>query len=379
MAETLIYLDHAATTPLDPAVLEAMLPWMSADYGNPGSLHRVGRRARQAVNEAREQIAALIGAEAREIHLTSGGTESDNLALLGVLDGQTGSLCTAPTEHHAVWHTARRCASKGVSLHEMAVDQAGRVQLDAFREDCPADTRMVSLMHGNNETGVLQPVEAVAQFCVERGIPFHSDAVQSAAHLPIDVGTWPVSLLSLSAHKLGGPKGIGALFVRRGINLTPLITGGGQERKLRAGTENVAAIVGFAKACERLRAGQEEMCERLTRLRARLEEGVLRRVPDCWVNGAEGPRMPHIVNMGFSGVEGEGVLYGLDAEHICVSTGSACTAGVADPSHVLRAMGQSHRDALSAVRFSLGVSTTEADVDRVLNVLPRVIQELRTH
>ncbi len=379
MAETLIYLDHAATAPIDPEVLDAMMPWLREGYGNPGSLHRVGRRARQAVRDAREQIAALIGAEAREIHITSGGTESDNLALVGVFDGQPGTLYTSPTEHHAILHTAQRCAAHGVTVHEMVVDTAGQAEVEAMKAACPDNTRLVSLMHGNNETGVLQPVAEVADWCYDQGILFHSDAVQSAAHLPIDVATWPVSLLSLSAHKLGGPKGVGALFIRRGTPLKPLITGGGQERKLRAGTENVAGIVGFGKACELVRSRQAEVSQRLACLGARLQEGILARISDCWVNGVDVPRLPHIVNLGFAGVEGEGVLYGLDAEQICVSTGSACTAGVADPSHVLRAMGQTHGEALSAVRFSLGISTTEADIDRVLNVLPRVIQELRAH
>ena len=364
---------------MEPEVLEAMLPWLQEGYGNPGSLHRVGRRARQAVNDAREQIAALIRAEPREIYLTSGGTESDNLALVGVFDDQPATLYTSPTEHHAILHTARRCAAHGVTVGEMEVDTAGRVGVEEFEAACPADTRLVSLMHGNNETGVLQPVDDVARYCYDKGILFHTDAVQSAAHLPIDVAAWPVSMLSLSAHKLGGPKGVGALFVRRATSLKSLITGGGQERKLRAGTENVAGIVGFGKACELLRTRQAATSEKLAALSARLEEGIAARIADCWVNGEGVPRLPHIVNFGFVGVEGEGVLYGLDAERICVSTGSACTAGVADPSHVLRAMGQSHTDALSAIRFSLGVSTTEADIDRVLNVLPRVIQELRAH
>ncbi len=379
MAETVIYLDHAATTPVAPAVLEAMLPWLHEGYGNPGSLHRIGRRARQAVREAREQVAALIGAEPREIHFSSGGTESDNLALAGILEGNPGTLVTSPTEHHAVLHTAHRCASHGATVYEMKVDQMGCVDLAAFRDSCPHDARLVSLMHGNNETGVLQPVEEVARWCFDQGIAFHSDAVQSVAHVPIDVRFWPVSMLTLSAHKLGGPKGVGALFVRKGTVLTPQITGGGQERKLRAGTENVAGIVGFGLACELVRTRQAQESKRLALLGVRLQEGIISRIPDCQINGGDAPRLPHIVNIGFAGVEGEGVLYGLDAENICVSTGSACTAGVSDPSHVLRAMGQSHGEALSAVRFSLGVSTTEADIDRVLNVLPRVIQELRAH
>lgn len=377
MAETIIYLDHAATSPLAPDVLDAMLPWLRDGYGNPGSLHRVGRRARQAVKTAREQVAALIGADPREIVFTSGGTEADNLALAGVPAKRTGGLVTTATEHHAVLHTARRLATSKCPVDELPVDRDGLLELDALRYALDNETALVSIMHGNNETGVLQPVDAIAASCREVCVPFHCDAVQAVGHVPVDVSTWPVDLLSLSAHKLGGPKGIGALFVRRGVDMAPQLTGGGQERKRRAGTENVASIVGFGAACERARKSMATSRARLEGLRERLESGILARVPDALLNGARTDRLPHIANIGFAGAEGEGILYGLDAEGICVSTGSACTSGVADPSHVLRAMGQSHVEALGAVRFSLGYDTTEADVDRLLNVLPRVVRELR--
>ncbi len=378
MAETIIYLDHAATAPLDPEVLEAMLPCLRDGFGNPGSLHRVGRRARKAVAEAREQVAALIGAEAREIVFTSGGTESDNLAIAGTIAHQAGTVITVSTEHHAVLQAARYCADSALPPLVLSVDGQGLIDLSRLEEEIDAGVALVSVMHGNNETGVLQPVDAIAAQCRRVGVPFHSDGVQSAGHEAIDISTWPVDMLTLTAHKLGGPKGVGALFVREATHeLISQLVGGGQEGQLRAGTENVAGIVGFGKACQIAREDLVDTNLRLTGLRDRLERGILERIVDVWVNGGDADRLPHISNMGFAGVEGEGILFGLDAEGICVSTGSACTSGLAESSHVLRAMGQSEGKALSAVRFSLGAGNTEADIDRVLNVLPRVVQELR--
>lgn len=378
MSETIIYLDHAATSPLHPEVLEAMLPYLGEHYGNPGSLHRAGQRCRQAVQEAREQVAALIGADPREIVFTSGGTEADNLAIAGTLDEYGGRVVTASTEHHAVLHAARHWSTDGPPV-ELGVDAGGRIDPEALNAalDAGADVTLVSIMHANNETGVLQPVNAIAEIGCEAGVVIHCDAVQSAGRLPIDVGAWPVDLLSISAHKLGGPKGVGALYVRAGTRLSPQIVGGGQERQRRAGTENVAGLVGFGRACDMARRTLDSDSVRLAKLRQRLEEGLLARVPGCWVNGGGAVRVSHIANIGFEGVEGEGILYSLDAEGICVSTGSACTSGLADPSHVLLAMGQSQEQALGAVRFSLGPENTEADVDRVLNVLPRAVQALR--
>lgn len=376
MAETLIYLDHAATTPLRPAVLDAMLPFFRDQFGNPNSLHRAGRRTRRVIDEARAQVAALIGADPREIVFTSGGTESDNLAIAGMLHQRGGRIVTAAAEHHAVLHAARHWNREGAPLI-VPVDADGCLEAAALDEVLDGDVALVSVMQGNNETGVVQPVAEIGARCRARGVPYHCDAVQGAGHLPIDVASWAVDLLSLSAHKLGGPQGVGALYVRHGVRLSPQIIGGGQEKKRRSGTENVAGIVGFGAACALAAEEFSDANARRHRLRQRLEDGVRARVPDCWVNGGGATRMPHIANLGFAGVEGEGILYGLDAEGICVSTGSACTSGVPDPSHVLGAMGQSHEEALAAVRFSLGPDNTEADVDRVLNVLPRVIDELR--
>ena len=354
-----------------------MLPWLRDGYGNPGSLHRVGQRARQAVKAARAQVAALVGADPREVVFTSGGTEADNLALGGVTAMRPGAMVTSPTEHHAVLHTGERLSGAERHLRLLAVDGEGRVDLDSLDEALRAPTALVSVMFGNNETGVLQPVAEIAHRCEAAGVPFHCDAVQASGHVPLDATTCPATLVALSAHKLGGPKGVGALVVRGDAKLTPQVTGGSQERGLRAGTENVAAIVGFGRACELARASVDTEVPRLAALRRRLEDGIRERVPETWVNGGGVNRLPHIASVGVAGVDGEGILYGLDAEGICVSTGSACTSGVADPSHVLRAMGQSPAEARGAVRFSLGYENTEADIDRVLNVLPRVVQELR--
>ncbi len=379
MAETIIYLDHAATTPLHPEVLEAMLPWLQEGYGNPGSLHRVGRRARQAVKIAREQVAALIGAEAHEICFTSGGTEANNLALAGSVAARGGRILTSAIEHHAVLHAAHRWSQPDSLPVVFSVDGQGLVDPSQISEALSPEIAIVSIMYGNNETGVIQPVDEIAASCHAAGVPYHCDAVQAAGHVPLDVASWPVDLLSLSAHKLGGPKGVGALYIRRDTPLNAHIVGGGQEQNRRAGTENVAGIAGFGKACQLARENMELSSSRLLGLRARLEDGVRARVPEVWVNSGQANRLPHISNIGVAHVAGEGILYGLDAEGICISTGSACTSGVADPSHVLRAMGQADDVALGAFRISLGFNTTEADIDRILNVLPRVIQELRTH
>jgi len=376
MAETLIYLDNAATAPLRPEVLETMLPYLRDHHGNPSSLHRAGKRTRSAVNKAREQVAALIGATPDEIIFTSGGTEANNLAISGTMRNRGGAMITAATEHHAVLHAARHWSQANPPV-ELPVNPSGLVDLQLLSENLEKQICLVSIMHGNNETGVLQPVGLIGSVCRTKGVPYHVDAVQSAGHVPIDVRGEPIDLLSLSAHKLGGPKGMGALYIRGGVALTPLMTGGGQEGMRRPGTENVAAIVGFGTACEIAQAELDAEADRLAALRQRLEQGIRARVANCWINGEAATRLPHIASVGLAGVEGEGILYSLDAEGICISTGSACTAGTVEPSHVLKAMGQTNETALSAIRISLGHQNTEADIDRLLNVLPRVLHELR--
>ena len=364
---TAIYLDHAASTPTRPEVCEAMLPWLGGYPGNPTSLHRPGRDARRAVDRAREQVAALIHAEPREIIFTSGGTEANNLALRGMLK-TSGHLLTTAIEHHSVLHTAEALQKQNsIRLTLAPANADGRVEFPA--DAIPDNTALVSVMHANNETGVIQPIEPIAAACRDRGIPFHTDAIQSAAHLPIDVTQTPLDLISLSGHKLGAPKGIGALYCRHGIDLTPQQTGGPQERGHRPGTENLPGIAGFGVACELAQKEMETESARLAQLRDQLEQALLEKFPNAWRNGAAENRLPHIANLGFPHAEGEAVMMTLDAVGIAVSTGSACTSGALDPSHVLLAMGQTHEQAHAAVRFSFGKGNKAEDVERVVTAL----------
>ena len=375
-----IYLDHSATTPVRPEVLEAMLPFLREHHGNAGSLHRFGRNCRRAVETAREQVAALINAEPREILFTSGGTESDNLAIRGIVeatDRKAIRLVTTAVEHHAVLHVCESLArANRVDLQVAGVDQEGLVDPDAVEALLGDETVLVSVMHANNETGVVQPLERIGALCRERGIPFHSDTVQSAGKLPLDVRKLPLDLAAISGHKLYGPKGIGALFVRSGTGIEPQAVGGAQERGRRAGTENVAGIVGLGRACELLSGELQSTSKQMEVLRDRLQEGALATVPDAGINGSTAHRLPNSLNMAFNDLDGERMMFALDQEGIAVSTGSACTAGSLDPSHVLLAMGQSHEHASSAIRFSLGRDNTEEEIDRVISLLPGLVEQL---
>ena len=375
-----IYLDHSATTPVRPEVLEAMLPFLREHHGNAGSLHRFGRNCRRAVETAREQVAALINAEPREILFTSGGTESDNLAIRGIVEARDGAakrMVTTAVEHHAVLHTGESLArTNRVDLQIVGVDRGGLVDPDAVEALLGDETVLVSVMHANNETGVVQPLERIGALCRERGIPFHSDTVQSAGKLPLDVRKLPLDLAAISGHKLYGPKGIGALFVRSGTGIEPQAVGGAQERGRRAGTENVAGIVGLGRACELLSGELQSTSKQMEVLRDRLQEGALATVPDAGINGSTAHRLPNSLNMAFNDLDGERMMFALDQEGIAVSTGSACTAGSLDPSHVLLAMGQSHEHASSAIRFSLGRDNTEEEIDRVISLLPGLVEQL---
>ncbi len=375
-----IYLDHSATTPIRPEVLEAMLPFLREHHGNAGSLHRFGRDCRRAVETAREQVAALINAEPREILFTSGGTESDNLAIRGIVeatDRKAIRLVTTAVEHHAVLHVCESLArANRVDLQVAGVDQEGLVDPDAVEALLGDETVLVSVMHANNETGVVQPLERIGALCRERGIPFHSDTVQSVGKLPLDVRKLPLDLAAISGHKLYGPKGIGALFVRSGTGIEPQAVGGAQERGRRAGTENVAGIVGLGRACELLSGELQSTSKQMEVLRDRLQEGVLATVPYAGINGSTAHRLPNSLNMAFNDLDGERMMFALDQEGIAVSTGSACTAGSLDPSHVLLAMGQSHEHASSAIRFSLGRDNTEEEIDRVISLLPGLVEQL---
>ena len=373
-----IYLDHNATTPLDPSALEAMLPYLRDDFGNPSSLHWFGQRARAAVEQARAEVAALVGADPAEIVFTAGGSESDNLALRGAAARAKGSrrrVVTTAVEHHAVLNTAKALREEGGAVEIVAVDERGRLDLDALRTALDDSTLLVSVMLANNETGVLQPVAEAARLARERGALVHCDAVQAAGKTPLDVRALDVDLLTLSAHKLYGPKGVGCLYVRRGTPLAPLVRGGAQERNRRAGTENVAGIVGFGAAARTARASLAADAPRVAALRDRLERHLLA-LPGARGNGAE-PRVPNTANVSFEGIDAEALLVALDLEGVAASTGAACAAGGIEPSHVLKAMGFPPERVQSSLRLSLGRGTTEAEVDYAAGVIATAVERQR--
>lgn len=382
-APNIVYLDHAATTPMRPEVLEAMLPYFVQHYGNASSLHRVGREAAKGLRRAREQMADVLGCSPNELIITGGGTEANNLALRGVClaqrqRGRGRHLIVSAVEHKGVIETAyqlRDCF--GFELTVLPVDAAGRVDPADLAAAIRPDTVLVSIMAANNEVGTLQPLAALSAICRERGVPFHCDAVQASPTLSLRVDELGVDLMTLAAHKFYGPKGIGLLYVRRGVPLMPQITGGSQENKRRAGTENVAGAVGMAAALALSQAEREGEAPRLAALRERLIEGVLAAVPDAYLTGHRTERMVNHASFVVRGVEAEGMLIGLDMAGICASSGSACTSGAHEPSHVLTAMGVPAMDAVGHLRLSLGHSNTDADVDRLLAVLPGLVQRLR--
>ncbi len=374
-----IYLDHAATTPLRPEVREAMMPLLMDNYGNASSVHRWGREAKVKLEDARARIATLLGARPTEIVFTRGGTEADNLAILGRSRKMRGGgvVCSA-IEHKAVLMTARAAEAEGAPLHILPVDGEGRVDPGALDPVLDPSLAVVSVMWANNEVGTVQPIPALAERCQQAGVAFHTDAVQAFGKLPVRVDEVPVSLLSISAHKVGGPKGVGALFVRKGTRLEPLVHGGGHERGLRAGTEDVAGAVGFALAAELAVREREAEAARLEELRDALQEGLLQRVPDLRVNGAGTERIPTVLNISVPGANDEMLLVMLDLEGVAASSGSACSSGGVTPSHVLTAMGLPPEVAGPSVRLSLGHETTASDIDAVLEVFPPLMERLRS-
>jgi cysteine desulfurase len=374
-----VYLDNAATTPLDPRVVEAMLPYLSEGHGNPSSLHTAGRLARAAVDRARERVAELLGAQPEEVVFTASGTEAVNLALRGVL-AEGGHLVISAIEHPAVLETARALERRGVAVSVLPCRPDGVIDPGDLAPLMRADTRLVSVMAANNVVGTLQPIAELARVARARGALFHADAVQAAGKIPLDVAAQGIDLLSLSAHKLHGPAGVGALVVRRGIELEPLVTGGGQERGRRSATENVAGIVGLGRAAAIARAEMAADAARLVRLRERIVDEVLERIPNAYAVGDRWRRLPGAVALGFAGQEGEAIrlMLALDEEGIAISSGSACSAHHAgEPSHVLLAMGFDPVRARGALRVTLGRFTSENDVERLLEVLPRAVAALR--
>ena len=375
-----IFLDHAATTPADPRVVEAMLPYFSDSFGNPSSIHSLGLETRTAVAEAREKVASLIGAAGDEIIFTSGGTEADNLAIKGVAlaNAHKGKhIVTTRIEHHAVEESCRYLEKQGIKVTHVAVDHDGLVDPREVERAVTPETILISVMHANNEVGTIQPIAEISRVSRSRGIYFHTDAVQTVGHIPAKVDDLGVDLLAISAHKLYGPKGVGVLYVRKGTRIVPFMHGGGQERGLRATTENVPGIVGFGKAAEIAQAEMDAESKHVTRLRDKLIKGLLERIPQVRLNGHPTRRLPNNVNISVASVEGESLAVSLDLEGIAVSTGSACSSEAMEPSHVLTAMGVPVELARGSVRFSLGKKNTDEEIDRVLEAFPRIVSRLR--
>lgn len=375
-----VYADNAATTQIAPQVLEAMLPYLKEQYGNPSTLYRLGRESKIAIEKARSQVAQAIDAREEEIFFTGSGTESDNMALKGVLYGPAAKgkkgLITTKMEHHAILHTAQALKKEGFQVAFLDVDSQGLVDLEQLKEAIGPDTALVSIMAANNEVGSIQPLEEIGAICREQGVLFHTDAVQAFGHIPIDVNKMNIDLLSLSAHKINGPKGAGALYIRKGLSLRPVIEGGGQERNRRSGTENVAGIVGLGAAAQLAMETMAEESVRLEKLAHKLTEGVLR-IPETILTGHPTRRLPGACSFAISAIEGESLVLYLDMEGICASTGSACSTGSLDPSHVLTAIGLSHEVAHGSLRLTLGRFNTEEDVDTILEKLPQVVDRLR--
>jgi len=376
----MIYFDHAATTKVDPEVVDAMLPYFSEYFGNPSSVYQLAGESRSAIDEARAQVAALINADPREIIFTGGGSEADNIAIKGYAwahQDKGKHIITCAIEHHAVLHACERLEKMGFEVTTLCVDEYGMVHPEQVAEAMRDDTILCTIMHANNEVGTIQPVEEIGALCRERKIGFHSDAVQSLGRVPIDVKTMNADMLAFSAHKIYGPKGVGVLYLKKGTKVWPVIDGGSQERGIRSGTENVAGIVGMGKACALLSQRMESDNARIHALRERLRQGIMDKLEYYIYTGHPEKRLPNIASFCFRYIEGEGILLSLDAYGVCASSGSACTSGSLDPSHCLLAMGLPHAIAHGSLRMSLGRENTEAEVDELIRILPGIVQRLR--
>ena len=375
-----VYLDNAATTALSPKVLEQMMPYLTTIYGNPSSPHSFGQEARKGVDHARDQVAKALNALPEEIIFTGCGTESDNTVLFGVAEryAKKGNhIITTNVEHHAILHTCEALEKRGVEVTYLPVDENGMVTAEQVANAITDKTILVSIMFANNEVGTIMPIAEIGKVCRERGVLFHTDAVQAVGHVPIDVKAMNIDMLSLSAHKFHGPKGVGALYMKKGIRLPSYVMGGAQERNRRAGTENVAGIVGLGAAIALATQTLEESAARMTKLRDKLIAGIAQRIPEVKLNGHPTMRLPNNVNYSIKYIEGESILLMLDMNGIAASSGSACTSGSLDPSHVVLALGLSHEVAHGSVRLTLSDETTEEDIDYVLDVLPKVAERLR--
>jgi len=377
----LIYADNAATTAVSKKALEAMLPYFTEHYGNASSIHRVGQEANKALQQARAEIAAILGAEPKELIFTSGGSESDNQAIISAaLQGAKKGkkhIISSKIEHHAVLHVLDKLEKEGYDITLLDVSPEGLVSPESVEKAIREDTALVTIMFANNEIGTIEPIKEIGEICRKHGVIFHTDAVQAVGHVPINVKEMNIDMLSFSAHKFHGPKGIGGLYVRKGIRLLPLIEGGAQERGLRAGTENVAAVVGMAAALKEQVENMEKNAEKLTKMRDRLIDSILKEVPRVRLNGDRVKRLPGNVNFCFEGIEGEALLLMLDNLGICGSSGSACTSGSLDPSHVLLAIGLPHEIAHGSLRLTFSEYNTEEEIDYIIKAIPQVVKRLR--
>ena len=378
--ETKIYFDNAATTPVRKEVYEEILPYFMQYYGNASSVYTIARESKKALEKAREQVAKVLNAEPSEIYFTAGGSESDNMALKGVaeaLEKKGKHIITTKIEHHAILHTCEYLEDRGFEVTYLPVDEYGKISLEELKKAIRNDTILISVMFANNEIGTIQPIAEIGAIAKERGIYFHTDAVQAVGHVKIDVQKMNIDLLSLSGHKLCGPKGIGAIYIRKGVNIKPLIHGGAQEKRRRAGTENIAGIVGLGKAIELAEKEMEENTKKLIYLRDKLIHGILEKIPYSKLNGHPTDRLPGNCNVSFEFIEGESMLLLLDSKGIAASSGSACTSGSLDPSHVLLAIGLPHEKAHGSLRLTLEYYNTEEEVDKVLKELPDIVSRLR--
>jgi len=375
----LIYLDNAASTQIHETVLEEMIPYLKEKYGNPSSIHRYGRLARKAIDKARKQIANLINADPSEILFTSGGTESNNTALYGITKKKPGSrIITSSIEHDAILEPCKRLGKEGFEIIYLPVNNFGLVDPLFLKNNLTDNTSLVSIMFGNNEVGTVEPIFNLAKICKEKNIVFHTDAVQAAGKIPIDVKELGVDMLSISSHKINGPKGIGALYIRKGISIDPIFLGGGQENGLRSGTENVANIVGFGKACELSRINMLENSSRMKKLCIYLTNKIIQEIPKVTLNGHPEIRLPNNVHLTFLGVNGEDLLIKLDEYGIAASTGSACSVQIQKASHVLQAMGFSHEQITGSLRLTIGISNNLEEMDKTVEILKNVVKELRS-
>ncbi len=376
----MIYLDNNATTKMDDRVFDAMLPYLKEQYANPSSIYKFAQNVKKDVEEAREKVARLINAEPEEIIFTSGGTESNNTAIKGIafaLREKGRHIITSKIEHHAVLNPCKWLEKMGYEVTYLPVDKYGVVDIDELKKAIRKDTILITIMFANNEIGTIEPIEEISKIAHEHGIYFHTDAVQAVGKIPVDVKKMGIDLLSLSGHKFHGPKGVGALYVKKGVKFHPLLHGGHHERNRRAGTENVAGIIGLGKAAEIAMKEMQEEAKKVKKLRDKLERGILEKIPEVIVNGHPENRLYNTLNLCFKYIEGESILMELDFEGICASSGSACTSGSLEPSHVLLAIGLPHELAHGSIRFSLSKFNTEDEIDKVLEVLPEIVERLR--